>query len=127
MYEIKKTANIVDDIRISEGERELIVHVDINVMGTLKNFHALRKELAIKSERIQKEPESEEALEQFGIAIVDFFTCLFGERTKDIIEFYNGDYAQMLGDFSGYIKEELLPRINEAEQELIKKYKGFKK
>lgn len=31
MYEIKKSKNLVEDLKISDGDKELVVRVDINL------------------------------------------------------------------------------------------------
>ena len=116
-YQIKRKQRVRETLELcnSEGNVELTVHVDIDldVMGgRIANAHDV---LRMANELVAEKPDSEEAQEAFGAAVIALFAVIFGKDNADkIIEYYEGRYTEMLLDVFPFINEAVMPKVKEA-------------
>lgn len=133
MYQINRTNHIVDEVKMTDNGRELIVKVDLNVEKIMGRYNAARREIAAAQQNVTDIRNSDRAAEllpqataQLGSAIVALFVLIFGEeQTESIAEFYQGDHLGMLGDFIPYLTEVVMPKIQQAQEQLASKYTGW--
>lgn len=136
-YSIKKTENFRDEIDLTEGDARLTVNVDINTGRIMGKFQKLMQKLAEVQATLREyrkaAPESEEqnaALAQatagFGSTIVALFELIFGaDQTQALLDFYQGDHAQLLADFLPYFSDVIVPEIAKRQDEIARKYKNW--
>ena len=115
MYEIKKTENITEDLKITSNSGELVIRVEINISAMARKISAAQMALLAAKSKAEKEPNNTEILNQYGNATVRFFETVFGgENTEKIIEFYKNDYVNMVYDIFPFINGVILRRIREV-------------
>lgn len=133
MYQINRMNHIVDEVKMTDNGRELIVKVDLNVERIMGRYNAARRAIAAAQQNVKDIQETDrkeellpQATAQLGSAIMALFELIFGEeQTQRIAEFYDGDHLGMLGDFIPYLTEVVMPKIQKAQEQLASKYTGW--
>ena len=121
MYTIRKKNRIREQLQIcySNGEPALLLEIDLDTYKILAQFNKLKEQLGISLVEAEKHPETEEAKEAVGNAIIAFFTLIFGEgQTNDLLAFYEGSTSEALGDVYAFLCEEIFPQITQAQEAL---------
>lgn len=115
-YQIKKSGRITEDLELlgSDGTVEITLHIDINTDRIAGGFRKAEIDL-LNAQRNIKKGESTEALENYGIAVIELFKLIFGEENANaMIEYFDGQYTDMLLQVMPFINDEIKPRIAEA-------------
>lgn len=108
MYEIKKTKRLKDELKLVDGERELIVPVDIDLSNAMLRYNRARNDI------IRIQTAKTQNAEEMGKAIVTMFSVFFGEdATVQIVEWYENRWDEMLEDIFPYIDGVLVPKMRE--------------
>ena len=126
MYEVVRN-HVVEDLKVTDNDRELVLHVDINVDQILQRYAAATKALTEAQQATQK-GITEERVEALGKAIIGVFEVIFGtEQTEKLVDFYGESYTEMLADVAPFVNDVVAPKINEAQQRIMEKYKNVKR
>ena len=126
MYEVVRN-HVVEDLKVTDNDRELVLHVDINVDQILQRYAAAAKALTEAQQATQK-GITEERVEALGKAIIGVFEVIFGtEQTEKLVDFYGESYTEMLADVAPFVNDVVAPKINEAQQRIMEKYKNVKR
>ena len=126
MYQIVRN-HVVEDLQIRDNDKELVLHVDINVDNVLGQYATAAKVLADAQAAVNS-GITEEKLNALHSAIKGVFTVVFGDKQMhQIEEFYGGSYTEMLADVAPFVNDVVAPKINEAQQRIIEKYKNVKR
>lgn len=127
MYQITRTNHITDEIELHDGDKTLQVKVDLTVDQILQQYNRdLQAILSSKDQIItlSDDREIEAATARLGAAIVAFFGLIFGqEQTEKILEFYGGNHNDMFADFLPYLVNEIMPKIQQAQEDIAARYK----
>lgn len=107
----KKTESI--ELVNEEGVTEKVITVRLDkaglAMNASKKFVEIQRLLAMAEKARGKENE-EELVVKLGQTVIDFFEAIFGEEdTKTILEFYEGNYIEMVLEVVPFIQEKILP------------------
>ena len=110
MYEIHKRDNVKETFHITDNDgRELTVESILDPGEALPSWNRARN--SIIRAQAAKQPD----FEALGRAILDVFAVFFGEEgAMKILDFYGGNYTDMMEDVFPYINTILLPKL-EAE------------
>ena len=119
MHEIHKRSKVKETFHITDNEgRELTVECVLDPGEALPAFN--RAKNSVVRAQIAKQPD----FEALGRAILDVFAVFFGEEgTMKILDFYGGNYTDMMEDVFPYINTILLPKL---ETESAKRRKAMK-
>lgn len=127
MYQITRTNHITDEIELHDGDKTLQVKVDLTVDQILQQYNRdLQAILSSKDQIItlSDDREIEAVTARLGAAIVAFFGLIFGqEQTEKILEFYGGNHNDMFADFLPYLVNEIMPKIQQAQEDIAARYK----
>lgn len=120
MYEIKKTARIKEELKLADGDKELIVPVDVDLNSALHRYN-ISKNNIIRARNGTPE--------EMGKAVCDLFDVFFGsEATAKILDWYDGRWEEMLEDVFPYIDGVLAPKLKAASEakrdKLVAMYKA---
>ena len=126
MYIINKRESFSDILELKDSKGKS-VEIGFTLKTSPQNIKEYRK-LYVEFIDLQKQAQSdggtEEALEKIGRCVVDLFDLIFGaENTKVILEFYDGDYAEMVIDIFPYIQDVVAPQFNQAVKAMRKNIK----
>ena len=125
MYQIKRN-HVVENLELDDNGKKLNLRVDLNVDSILRRYLAVAGELT-RAQRDINKGLTEERVEKLGQAIIDVFGVIFGdEQTKQLIDFYDGAYTEMLADVAPFINDVVAPKVNEAQQRLMQNYQNVK-
>lgn len=117
MYEIKKSKNLVEDLKISDGDKELVVHVDINLDKIARKFSVLQAEFAITKKEVDENPNNLNAVAKLGDLTISILNMLFGEvETARMMEFYEEKYIDLITDVFPFITSVIIPKLREASE-----------
>lgn len=106
MYEIKKTARLKEELKLVDGDKELIVPVDVDFNSALHRYNLARNNI-IRARN--------GALEDTGKAVCDLFEVFFGaDATVKIVEWYEGRWEEMLEDVFPYLTGVIVPKLEAA-------------
>ena len=117
MYTITRKNRIKEQLQLchADGTVALVVDVDLNVDEIAARVNKAYETLGMAQNALQKAPNSPQALEAYGNAVMSIFSVLFGdEDAAKLLEFYEGNYTEMLLDVFPFINNEILPKIREA-------------
>ena len=127
MYTIKKAAQIVDELKIEDGDKTMTVDVNIYVDDIMADVVKCQKKIALAQAKIRENKNDGDALAGLGEAVIALFGLLFGEeQTKAIVDFYENRTASMLADFLPYIAQVIIPEIQKAQKNLAATYTSWK-
>lgn len=118
-YQIKKSSRITEDIEfLSEnGEVELTLKVDIDVERIAGDFRKAQIAV-INVEKAAKEKQTNELLEIYGKAIIEFIQLIFGyENTQKLIEYFDNRYIDMLCQTMPFICDVVVPGVEKSIQQ----------
>ena len=126
MYQVVRN-HVVEDLQLKDGDKELILHVDLSVDRILQQYAAASKAL-VDAQAAVRSGITEERVEALGKAILGVFEVVFGpEQAGKLVEFYDESYTEMLADVAPFINDVVAPKINEAQQRIMEKYKNVKR
>ena len=110
MVEIRRKNKVKETFHITDNDgRELTVESVLDPGEALPAWN--RAKNSIIRAQTAKQPD----FEALGQAIVDTFAVFFGEEGGEkILDFYDGNYTDMMEDVFPYIESILLPKL-EAE------------
>ena len=110
MYEIHKRDNVKETFHITDNDgRELTVESILDPGEALPSWNRARNSI------IRAQTAGTKDTEAMGRAIVDTFAVFFGEEgAAKILDFYDGNYTDMMEDVFPYINTIILPKL-EAE------------
>lgn len=110
MVEIRRKSKVKETFHITDNDgRELTVESILDPGEALPSWNRARN--SIIRAQTAKQPD----FEALGRAILDVFAVFFGEEgAMKIIDFYGGNYTDMMEDVFPYINTILLPKL-EAE------------
>ena len=115
-YQIKKTHRITEDVEFlgENGEVELTVKLDIDVERIAGDFR--KAQIAVmNAEKAAKEKQTDEMLETYGKAIVEFIRLIFGdENTQKLIKYFDNRYIDMLFQTMPFIYDVVVPSIEKS-------------
>ena len=122
MYEIKRTARFKDELKLTDGKKELIVPVDIDLSSAMLRYNRAKNDI------IRAQTAKVQNMEEMGKAIVTLFSVFFGESaTVQIVEWYENRWDEMLEDIFPYIDGVLVPKLKAASKakrdKLVSMYK----
>lgn len=126
-YQIKKNKNITENLELLDDNDNvaITIHVDINPSIIAKDFHRVQLEL-IHAQKAANE-QSNDALEQFGNAVISMFDLVFGEEdTSVILEYFDSNYMEMalqvMPFISGVIQPALVKYANSRKAVIANNY-----
>lgn len=110
MVVIKRSQRIKDQLKLVDGDRVLVVDVDVDVNSAAERYYRASADIA----RLQRENKPKN-YEEFGKAVLTLFSVFFGEKaTAEIVDFYGNNAGEMLEDIFPYINGVLGPKLAEA-------------
>ena len=99
-----------------EGVTEKVITVRLDkaglAMNASKKYVEVQRLLAMAEKARGKENAEvvDELVTRLGQTVIDFFEIIFGEEnTKTILEFYEGNYIEMVLEVVPFIQERILP------------------
>lgn len=129
MYQIIRN-HVVEELKVTDNDKELVLHVDLNVDQILRQYAAASKALA-DAQKAMQSGITEEKIEALGSAILGVFEVIFGpKQAAKLVDFYGESYTEMLADVAPFVNDVVAPKIDEAQQRIMEKYnqvKRFKK
>ena len=126
MYQIIRN-HVVEDLELEDNGKKLVLHVYMNVDKILGRYLQVAGELA-QAQRAVRAAQTDEKVEALGAAILNVFSVIFGDaQAKQLVDFYDGAYMEMLADVTPFINDVVAPKVNEAQQRIMQQYKNVKR
>ena len=116
-YQIKRKQHVQETLELcnTAGVVELSINVDIDVDKMGGRIAAAQNVMGMAQTLIAEKPDSAEAQEAFGSAVLALFAVIFGQDDADkIVHYYEGHYAEMLLDVMPFIAEVIMPEVQKA-------------
>ena len=116
-FKIQRKNRIKEELQLchASGDVALSIDVDINVDEIAGRLSKAQETLREAQVRLKRDTSSPEAMEAYGNAIGEFFKVIFGEENAGkILDFYEGNYSEMLLDIFPFINEAIMPAIRNA-------------
>ena len=120
MYQVTRKNRIKETLQLchEDGTVAEEINVDLNVDVIAGRMNKAYEALGMAQNALEANTNSPEMLEQYGNAVMAVFDVIFGEDgRKRIVEFYEGNYTEMLLDLFPFINDEIMPKIRESSKE----------
>ena len=117
MYQITRKSRIKETLQLchANGDVAVELEIDLNVDEIAGRVNKAYEALGMAQLALQKDQNSQKAMEAYGDAVIAVLDVIFGEEgTKQIAEFYEGHYSEMLLDLFPFINGEIMPKIRAA-------------
>lgn len=117
MYQVTRKNRIKEELQLchANGDVALTVDVELNVDQISGRVNKAYEALNMANNALQKDMGNEKLLEAYGASVIAVFNVIFGEEdTKKIVDFYEGQYTEMLLDIFPFINGEIMPKIRAA-------------
>lgn len=130
MFVAKRRKKEIETFALADENGEIVKTFDINCDPETRLLEYNRtKNKIIAAEKIINEAPNEENYERYGRAVVDMLGVFFGEDAVDeILDFYEGNYSEMLLEVFPFITEIIEPKmreISDRQMAEIKKRRGI--
>ena len=126
MYQITRN-HVIEDLELDDNGKKLTLHVDLNVDTILRRYLKAAGDLAQAQQAARTGP-TEDRIEALGVTILNLFSVIFGDdQAKQLIDFYDGAYTEMLADVTPFINDVVAPKVSEAQQRIMSQYKNVKR
>ncbi len=118
MYVIERATPIEEKLKLVCGEKTKIVNVNLNVTNRLDVFFKNYRNIELCC--IEAHQGGEE-YEKYRQALIGLFDVVFKEDVaKEIIDFYDNDYEEMLIDIFPFIREVVFPAFEKERNRRMK-------
>lgn len=128
-YQARRSAVLKEDIELinKNNEVEKVIHVEFNADAMAREFNTARNGI-IRAQREVSKGEVSDKYTSFGEAVIEIFRVVFGEEnTREIIEFYENNYLEMVSELMPFITDVAAPAVQQAvdakKQQLANNYK----
>lgn len=114
-YQIKKDNEVVEELEFLDKNNEVVkkINVKINIDKIASEYRQRKVEITEAQQKINK--GEEDAVELFGVAIINMFKTVFGEEnTVTILEYFEGKYTDMLTNCIPFIEQVIQPAIEKV-------------
>lgn len=114
MTTIRATSAISDTIQLvkDSGETLEFKFSFVPSVTLIKRIRALQ----VAQIEANKKPDDAKVA-AIGAVVIDLFTLIFGKQnTENILAFYGKNYDIMLMDISPYIRDEIIPKVQQSAQ-----------
>lgn len=119
MYQVTRKNRIKEQLQLchADGTVALTAEVDLNVDVIASRVSKAYETLGMAQNALSEDPRNPATMEAYGNAVIAVFNVIFGEeQTAAIVEFYEGNYTEMLLDLFPFINNEIMPKIAEASE-----------
>jgi len=114
-YQIKKDNEVVEELEFLDNNNEVVkkINVKINIDKIASEYRQRKVEITEAQQKINK--GEDDAVELFGVAIINMFKTVFGEEnTVAILEYFEGKYTDMLTNCIPFIEQVIQPAIEKV-------------
>lgn len=109
---IKRTRPFLDTLELEDEDKQLTIAVNIHFERSAPLIRKAQMALIEAEKAIQQDKKNPNNLETYGNAVIALFAAVFGEQeTGEILQFYEGQYTDMLTDILPYILYTVLPAM----------------
>lgn len=109
---IKRTRPFLDTLELEDEDKQLTIAVNIHFERSAPLIRKAQVALIEAEKAIQQDKKNPNNLEAYGNAVIALFAAVFGEQeTGEILQFYEGQYTDMLTDILPYILYTVLPAM----------------
>ena len=119
MYQVTRKNRIKEQLQLchADGTVALTADVDLNVDIIANRVSKAYEAPGMAQNALTNDPRNPATMEAYGNAVIAVFNVIFGEdQTAAIVEFYEGNYTEMLLDLFPFINNEIMPKIAEASE-----------
>lgn len=113
-YKIKAAQMINERVKITGRGKPLILNISVNIDTVAIVARKAIKELETANNMLQNEC-NEGTFESFKDCVIKLFNVLFGEKnTKLLVNYFNGEFIEMLAAVYPFITERIIPQFGAA-------------
>ena len=115
MFVIKRKENLIETVKFENNGKELIIDVKVNLLNTLNKYEKASRAIQLAIIDIQKNKLTD--AKKIGDVIIGMLTIVFGNDTQKIIDFYDGDYTELLLDVWPFIISVVTPAYQKVKKQ----------
>lgn len=115
MFVIKRKENLIETVKFENNGKELIIDVKVNLLNTLNKYEKASRAIQLAIIDIQKGKLTD--AKKIGDVIIEMLTIVFGNDTQKIIDFYDGDYTELLLDVWPFIISVVTPAYQKVKKQ----------
>ena len=115
MFVIKRKENLIETVKFENNGKELIIDVKVNLLNTLNKYEKASRAIQLAIVDIQNGKLTD--AKKIGDVIIEMLTIVFGNDTQKIIDFYDGDYTELLLDVWPFIISVVTPAYQKVKKQ----------
>lgn len=125
---IKRTRPFLDTLELEDGDKQLTIVVNIHFERSAPLIRKAQVALIEAEKAIQQDKKNPNNLEAYGNAVIALFAAVFGEQEAGkILQFYEGQYTDMLTDILPYILQVVIPSMQQYQKNKIDRMQQARK
>ena len=134
-YEINRRPHVREELTVRDGDKEMTVSVDIDVHQIMTRYTGAVQKIKEAEDELKKlkadgglnTDNMGLAYAALGKAVLNLFVLLFGDdQTTRIVDFYDGNHAEMLADFVPFLQDVIVPAIRDSQKQIAGRYSAKK-
>ena len=117
---IKRTRPFLDTLELEDEDKQLTIVVNIHFERSAPLIRKAQVALIEAEKAIQQDKKNLNNLEAYGNAVIALFAAVFGaQEAGKILQFYEGQYTDMLTDILPYILYTVLPAMQQYQRQKV--------
>lgn len=134
-YVVKRSGHIVETLQLEDHGKRLDLTVDVVIDRILRDFTLWQAAIASAQQKLSDMrkagavgEELSAAYTELGAALVALLQTIFGEdQTQQLVDFYDANYMELLRDLMPFMHDVVVPRIQEAREEIEAGYTKWRR
>lgn len=115
---IERTRNFVDDLELVDGDKTLTIHLELDPERIIKDYRAAQVDIVRATQAVKESPGDPDAVSRVGEAVLALFSLVFGDQdAQRILDFYDGQYSQMVADILPFISGSIGPMVERVRKQ----------
>ena len=119
-YQITRAQNLIDSLQLvsPDGDIKAEISINLNLSQIARDFRPCYLRLVQAQQKYRQAQESEnvenssELIAEVGESVISLYNLIFGtEETRQIIDFFDGDYFEMIAQTIPFIHDVIAPAI----------------
>lgn len=120
MYQVKRNNRVTETLQLCNPDGSVAdeIEVDLNIDIMSARLNKAYEMVGIAQTDLEQNMDSPQLMVAYGKAVLAFFEVIFGEIGKNkLVNFYDGNYTEMLLDIFPFINDVVMPKVKEASEQ----------
>lgn len=126
-YQIKRADRLIETLEFVSRSGDVAMQIDVNIeiSRIASHYRAHWIKVVEAQKKFADGDNPEQALEALGVAVIETYNLIFGEGpTAKMLEFFEGDYEEMLEQTLPFVRDIVMPSIQQYTEQKVRSLKA---